>query len=64
MNGAEKAGLPFNFRNVFGLESPFQVQRLGTLSSKQDVLFGELDQDQTHQLAHVHPRDHLLKAGT
>lgn len=47
--------------DVAGLEAAGGEELGGDLSLKEELLLGHLDQDETHQFAHVHAADHLLK---
>jgi len=52
---------PFNLGDVLGVESLWFKQLLTLLSGEQQALHHQLTQNQSHDLAHVHARYHLLK---
>lgn len=50
-----------NGRNMLCFNFSFCKQLRSDAALKQQAFFSHLDQDQPHQLTHVHPTDHLLK---
>lgn len=49
-------------RHMLGFDGAFSQELWGDAALKQLALLGHLHQDQPHQLPHVHPAHHLLKA--
>jgi len=56
-----RSHLLLNSRDVSGLKVASSEQIWCEPSSKQEPFLGHLHQDESDQLSHVHPADHLLK---
>ena len=63
LNRAER-DLRFHLRDIFGEELSLGVDFLGEFATKEQTLLDALDEQQPHNLTHVHPRDHLLIAAS